>query len=212
MTVDRCKPQARGLARRQAMLDAATELFLDNGFECTSLSDILCRSKGSRSTLYEQFGGKEGLLRAMIEQVTERIWQVIGRDIAPAPLTEEALVDLGIRFLQAALAPDAIACFRIIAAEGRRVPEIAELFFDRGPRMVKRLLSERFRESLETRDGAATPDEMAQVFVGSVLGVFHAHHALGLTPLHDDAEIEAHARVAVRIFLDGVGRPRSERA
>lgn len=209
----RCKPQARGLARRQAMLDAATELFLENGFEHTSLSDIVSRSKGSRSTLYEQFGSKEGLLRTMIEQVTGRVWEAFREgDIATASRVEDALIDLGISFFRAALAPDAIACFRIIAAEGRRIPEIAELFFERGPRTIERLLAERFQESLETRDGTGTPHEMARVFLGAVLGTIHAHHVLGLTPVYGDAEIEAQARVAVRIFLNGVGRHHPDRA
>lgn len=200
------KTQARGLARRQAMLDAATELFLEQGFERTSLSDIISRSKGSRSTLYEQFGNKEGLLRTMVEEVTSQIWQVIGTD-DEGLFTEEGLVDLGMRFLGAALEPRAVAVFRILSTESHRVPEITQLFFERGPRTAERLVAERFQASLRTQSHIGTPEQLGQIFLGAVLGVFHAHAVLGLPYFHTEADVEAHVRVAVRVFLNGASRP-----
>src|SRR5262245_3793367 len=55
---------SRGEARRQAMLQAAGELFLEHGFEGTSVSDVVKRSGGSLATLYAWFGSKEGLFEA----------------------------------------------------------------------------------------------------------------------------------------------------
>ena len=59
-----CGP--RGDARRRAILDAAWTLFLEKGFERTTLGDIIALSGGSRSTLYEQFGDKDGLFETAI--------------------------------------------------------------------------------------------------------------------------------------------------
>ncbi len=204
------KPHSRGLARRQAMLDAATELFLEKGFESTSLSDIVSRSKGSRSTLYQQFGNKEGLLRAMVEEITGQVWQVIGSDEDVGPFTEEGLVDLGMRFLRAALAPRAIAVFRILVADGHRVPEIIKFFFDSGPRTVERLLARRFHDNLRSRDDVGTPEELGRVFLGMVLGALHTRKVLGLPCDDTDADVERHARIAVRIFLDGISHHQVE--
>ncbi len=53
----------RGRQRRRAMLDAATQAFLEHGFEGTTLDMVIERAGGSRGTLYSSFGGKEGLLR-----------------------------------------------------------------------------------------------------------------------------------------------------
>lgn len=194
------------------MLDAATELFLEKGFERTSLSDIVSRSKGSRSTVYEQFGNKEGLLRAMIEDVTADIWTVIGDDDEDAPFTEAGLVDLGCRFASAALAPRAIAVFRILASEGVRQPEISNFFFERGPRTIERLLADRFRNALHPQNAVGTPEQLGQVFLGAVLGVLHSHSVLGLSPIQNGADIQAHVRVAVRIFLEGIGWPKTKTA
>lgn len=200
------KPLSRGLARRQAILDAATELFLEQGYNRTSLSDIVSRSKGSRSTLYDYFGNKEGLLRAMIEDVTTDIWKVVGND-GDTPFTEDGLTLMGCRFVNAALEPRALAVFRILSLEGLRLPEIAEFFFERGPRTAERLLAARFAENLHHMDTIGTPEQLAQIFLGAVLGVFHPYKVLGL-PFHlSEADIESHVRRAVRVFLRGIGEP-----
>lgn len=51
--------------RREAFLDAAEWLFLEQGFDRTSLAQIVGRSGGSLATLYELFGNKQGLLHAI---------------------------------------------------------------------------------------------------------------------------------------------------
>ncbi|SEH56910.1 transcriptional regulator, TetR family [Magnetospirillum fulvum] len=203
----KAKPQGRGMARRQAMLDAARELFLEKGFECTSLSDIVERSKGSRSTLYDQFGSKDGLLRALVEGITSTVWELLGDETGPCTFCEAGLIELGGRFVRAALAPDNIAVYRILVAEGHRVPEIAELFFNTGPRTLERRLAERFRAALSVREDAGSPDEIAQIYLGAMLGDLHVRQVLGLVPHWSDEQIDSHVRIAVGIFLDGVGRP-----
>ena len=54
-------------ARRRAFLDAAMQLFMEKGYGATSLHDVVSRSGGSLSTLYEMFGNKAGLFRELIE-------------------------------------------------------------------------------------------------------------------------------------------------
>lgn len=201
------KSQTRGQARRKAMLAAATELFLEKGFERTSLSDIVDRSKGSRSTLYEQFGGKEGLLRAMIEEATARVWHAARWDDVPATLAEDGLVEMGGRLVRAVTAPEAVAVYRIVVAEGHRIPDIAALFFDSGPRILKDEMSRRIKLA---QAGGNLADEsaeaVAQIFFGTVLGDFHLRAALGVTPDLEDDTVARHVRIAVRIFLDGIRR------
>ena len=51
------------------MLSAATELFLRDGYDQTSIDAILVRSGGSKATLYAYFPTKEDLFRAVIDSV-----------------------------------------------------------------------------------------------------------------------------------------------
>lgn len=199
-----CKPLTRGESRRQAMLTAATELFIEKGFERTTLSDIVSRSKGSRSTLYEQFGNKEGLLRAMIEDISNDIWATICDPERPLPFTEEALIDLARRFVRTAMSIPAVSVFRILVAEGPRLPEIALFFLERGPRRIEKMLAERFRVALKDQDTAGTPEQLAQVFLGSVMGVFHSYKVVGQYTEEIEEKMNSHIPMAVRFFMNGV--------
>src|SRR3546814_4201594 len=68
--MDRSSPRER---RQSAILDAAESLFLEQGYERTSLAEIVKRSGGSLATLYELFGNKQGLLRAIADRKSTRL-------------------------------------------------------------------------------------------------------------------------------------------
>lgn len=51
--------------RREAILEAAETCFIEQGYDRTSLADIVKLSGGSLMTLYELFGDKQGLLHAV---------------------------------------------------------------------------------------------------------------------------------------------------
>lgn len=63
----------RGRATRQQLVDAATELFADRGYEGTSIEAVLERVKMSRGSLYHHFPGKEALFEAVVESVHARV-------------------------------------------------------------------------------------------------------------------------------------------
>jgi AcrR family transcriptional regulator len=70
LRIHRLEPQsARGRARLAKILDAAADLFLEVGYEQTSIDAILLRSGGSKSTLYAYFPTKQDLFRAVIDSV-----------------------------------------------------------------------------------------------------------------------------------------------
>lgn len=197
-------PCGRGEKRRQALLDAATALFLSQGFERTSLSDIVTMAKGSRSTLYQFFGNKEGLLRAMVEEETRTIAEAVGAEDLALAFTEEGLVALATSFVRAILAPRAVAVFRILATEGDRLPDISAAFFQCGPRAIERRLAERFRRALPPLAVQASAEQLVQVFLGAVIGSFHPRHLLGLKAAPPVCDLDAHVRLAVRVFLHGI--------
>lgn len=187
------------------MLEAATALFLEKGYEGVSLSDIVERSGGSRTMLYEQFGNKEGLLKAMVERATTRTWQAVDWDPVSSVNAEAALRDLGRRFLQAVLADDAVATFRIIVTEARRMPGLAAFFFEHGPKRVQARLTAWFVAAAAAGlVRAEQPEALARVFVGGVFADLHLRRVLGLAAGYSEAEIEAHLTIAVSAFVDGV--------
>src|SRR4051812_15565391 len=94
---------SRGEARRAGILSAARDVFLERGFEGATLDEIVRRAGGSRTTIYEQFGGKEGLFAAIIANVCEEV-------VAPLLVEEggdleQTLYLTGRRFLAVIMSP-----------------------------------------------------------------------------------------------------------
>jgi len=60
--------------RRELIITAATERFLEEGFSSVSVADIASRVGMSKKTLYVHFaGGKEEILRAVMDRILEEI-------------------------------------------------------------------------------------------------------------------------------------------
>jgi AcrR family transcriptional regulator len=67
------KRAAQGRATRGQLIDVATGLFAEHGYEATSIEAVLAATEVSRGALYHHFAGKEALFRAVLEGVSERV-------------------------------------------------------------------------------------------------------------------------------------------
>src|SRR5258705_5325413 len=67
------KPRLDRDARREAILDVAQEVFLEEGFAAASMSTIAARLGGSKGTLYNYFRSKDELFKAYVER--RCLWQ-----------------------------------------------------------------------------------------------------------------------------------------
>jgi AcrR family transcriptional regulator len=198
---------SRAQARHQAILAAATQLFLEKGYERTSLSDVVALAKGSRSTLYDLFGNKEGLLRAMVKDSCSQVWQTVEALTETSTAGEQELVELGTQFALAVLSPNAVAVYRIMIAEARHIPDMASFFFDLGPGIVKERISRWIQASRpEAKLDYEHADTMTSIFLGSLLGDFQHRVLIGLVESYPVEEVRARVQIAVKIFLDGIGR------
>ena len=67
------KRAAQGRATRGQLIEVATSLFADHGYEGTSIEAVLTAAGVSRGALYHHFAGKEALFTAVLEALSERI-------------------------------------------------------------------------------------------------------------------------------------------
>lgn len=65
---DSSKRRAAARARQEAVLDAARDLFLRQGFAATTISAVAESAGVSAETVYKSFGGKAGLVEALYRQ------------------------------------------------------------------------------------------------------------------------------------------------
>lgn len=63
----------KGLATRQRIIEVATRLFTNPGYEATSIETILESCALSRGALYHHFAGKDELFQAVFEAIEEEI-------------------------------------------------------------------------------------------------------------------------------------------
>lgn len=198
-----CGP--RGLARRQAILTAARRLFIEKGFEKTTLSDIIAVAGGSRATLYEHFGDKEGLFRAIMEEDNAMILSGLAPAQADDRVTPEAgLTAFALHLVKALLNEETTGTVRILISEGDRVPDIAEAFFRIGPENAIRRLAEYLQRlsdngTLKIEDPAAA----AQAFLGMVTGNLLIRRLILPQSAPAIPDLDRYVRQAVRLFLNG---------
>ena len=79
---------------RQRLLDAAAELFAERGVEGSSVDAIAERADRTSGAVYDHFGGKDGLLFALLEGWVDDVAVVIGAELATATTLDERLASI----------------------------------------------------------------------------------------------------------------------
>jgi AcrR family transcriptional regulator len=79
------KRAAQGRATREQLIEVATRLFADNGYEDTSVEDVLAAAGVSRGALYHHFAGKDALFEAVVESVEASVMTALMAAGAEAP-------------------------------------------------------------------------------------------------------------------------------
>jgi len=115
--------------KRAVILAAATELFLELGYDRTSLARIAEQSGVSRATLFKQFPTKA----ALFEAIVAASWATADDMGAPAPGDiVRGLRAVGRRYAALLGDPRMTDLFRIVIAELPRFPEVARAQFAQG--------------------------------------------------------------------------------
>jgi AcrR family transcriptional regulator len=192
-------------ARREAILDVAQEVFLEEGFAAASMSTIAARLGGSKGTLYNYFKSKDDLFNAYVER--RCLWQTeaVGLKLDETPL--QAINRVARAFLTFVTDDLTQRNFRLIVAEAERAPHISRTFYETGPaRGIQRtaaFLSELEAHGLLKLDGDA--EGAAIDFLGLVQYRHFKARLCNYIPALSAAQIDAEAARAVRTFLRAYG-------
>lgn len=123
----------KGLARRDKIVDTATELFLEQGYDAVTIDEIVRVVGGSKSSLYKNFGGKEGLLSESVQHICAGFLRAID-DLDVSSLSpEDGLRVLGATLMRTLLEDRHVAFQRLVIAVSGRFPELARTWFESGP-------------------------------------------------------------------------------
>jgi len=164
-----CKPAGRPRAadreaRLQDLIATSAQLFLQHGYGKVSLEMIAREAHVAVRTIYVKFGGKVGLLNAIIESGRERYFGNMGAlENDPRPL-EQVLADFCARLVELITTPSVVNLNRMVIAEAKTHPEIAATFNHAGPGLTRELLGRFFaRPEIKARFRPEVPHEMLAV-------------------------------------------------
>ena len=188
--------------RREAILGAAHALFVEKGFEATTLNDIVGRSGGSLATLYDLFDNKPGLLRAMVCERCVSIGGALDRAIATRRPYKEALRAIAEEMLDRFLDPTYIGLFRVVVAQCAAHSDLARQIYDAGPAVCLAKGAEYFETQMEAGTMADDdPIAVSTMFFQMVCGQFHTQLVFSLQGMLSAEERARHLDYVLPIFV-----------
>src|SRR5579864_879732 len=128
--------QTRTARKRRAILDAATTLFLRDGYLATSMDQIAAAASVSKQTVYKQFADKQSLFREIVTGTVAQVADPVAEQVASLRDSRDLEADLrslGRALLAQVIQTRVMQLRRLVIAEAGRFPELGRLFYERGP-------------------------------------------------------------------------------
>jgi TetR/AcrR family transcriptional regulator of autoinduction and epiphytic fitness len=113
---------------REAIVAAAGRLFLGRGFGAVSMDELAEAAAVARRTLYNQFASKEEIFREMLARLSSQLEKAFPPGIETKGNVEDVLRLVGQQILQLHKYPQYLGFLRMVAADSRQFPWIADAF------------------------------------------------------------------------------------
>jgi AcrR family transcriptional regulator len=201
----------RGALKRAAILDAAGQVFLANGYVGTSMDEIAAVAGVSKQTVYKHFADKETLFHELITATVNGT----GIEVANEPLLpgdrpfDEELRLFARRLLRGVMQPRVVRLRRVVIGEASRFPGLGQAFYDLGLARTIDMLSAALVDLVG--DGILDVDDpglAAEQLIWLVLSI-PLNRAMLLGDDHGikPKDLDRYADVGVKTFLAAYSRP-----
>lgn len=191
----------------QTIVDAAYDLFVELGFQGTTLDKVAQRAKISKLSIYRRFENKEALFSAAI---TARC-----QEFAPQAFiegldgsAEEQLMAVGSSLLRTLLSPDVRGVEAMIMADKANQKSSSKLHYEAAPVHVLAQIEALLRR-LHAKTLLSVPDPVQSARLFAAL--FKGSDLLMIARFDEaraEADIEPYCRSAVALFIAAHGGPR----
>lgn len=195
-------------ARLYNLLHTAGMLFLQKGYGKVSLEMIAREAHVAVRTIYVKFGGKVGLLKAIITRGRARFFDgMVDLGTDPRP-PREVLAEFCRRFLQLISTPDFASLYRMVMSEAKSQPELADAFYQAGPCQTREQLARFFSRA----DVAAllpadlSPAQLATHLLNCVMGDQMTPMLFPRDTPPTQDEVDQQVEQGLNLFFHGVSR------
>ena len=200
---DTVRERAEQTPKQRGIADAATRLFMAQGYADVSM-DAIARAAGvSKATLYAYFASKERLFASLVGEACRVSGPASVVELADGEADVRAtlgtLADRTLRFM---LEEKSLAIYRVVIAEAARFPELGRAFYERGPAVSRRsLIAWLERQMAAGKLRSADPGLAAEQFMGLLRTHLQMRALLGIDPGPTEDEIRTTAQAAVDTFM-----------
>jgi TetR/AcrR family transcriptional regulator, mexJK operon transcriptional repressor len=207
------RPRRAGrLASGGAIREAAAAVFLEKGYQGTSMDEIAAAAQVSKQTIYTHFANKEELFADLVLGNVERVDEFVStmvRTVEDAGDIESGIQQLARRYIRLVVRPDVLRLRRLVLGEVGRFPDLARTYYERVPGRVIAALTELFKELAEQgKLRVDDPDLTAQHFAWLTLGVpLDRGMFYPIEETIRDIDLDRMADAAAGVFIAAYGSP-----
>jgi AcrR family transcriptional regulator len=209
------RPKSSGLPkveeeriRLTLLLDAATEVFFEMGYEAASTAEIAARAHSSKRALYARFASKEELFLAVIDYRTAKIADRVTELFQEDRPIREVLLGVARELVQSLFSKEHIALMRLVYAQALKFPKAAQFLTERGPdRGISKLAAHLKKRAAIGMLVIPDCQLAAQHFAGLLVGDLVHRVMLGQEVPSSQREMETRTEAAVNAFLAIYARP-----
>ncbi|MGH7119594.1 MAG: TetR/AcrR family transcriptional regulator [Acetobacteraceae bacterium] len=188
--------------KQRDIAEAATRLFMAQGYADVSMDAIAHAAGVSKATLYAYFASKERLFASLLGEACRSSGPssvALADDDADVGATLTTLADRTLHFM---LEEKSLKIYRVVIAEAARFPELGRVFYERGPAASRRNLGAWMERQMAAGHlRSADPGMAAEQFSGLLRTHLQLRALLGISPPPTEAEIRSAAQAAVETFL-----------
>ena len=193
------KRAAQGRATRGQLIEVATRLFAEHGYEGTSIEAVLSAAGVSRGALYHHFAGKEALFEAVVAAVSDQVTLELTEVIRDCADPVEALRTAALAWISLAADP---VIQRVVLVDAPSV-----LGWERWRDMDHGRTLGALQAMLQAvSDGGRLPAELVSPFSHMILAALD-EIALVVARSSDSTTAVAEGRMAVEALIERLLRP-----
>lgn len=192
---------ARQSPKELEILKVASDSFLKNGFEGTSINAMARNSGISKESIYRYFSSKQALFEAVIAKELAEYqdkMEFLEDEIAEQDL-EDALINTAETILNVINSERTLALRRLIFNEVATYPDVGAFYYDTGPEEAYRHLERIFEQHRDRTEFDLA--DLGRYYVGMILHNLMLRRQCGLAAKLDGAEKQALSRKVTRDFL-----------
>lgn len=198
-TLDAPRPQPRASRKRSAVIEAARRVFTEKGYNA-SMEEVAFEAEVSKQTIYNQFGSKEQLFHAMIEDKMSEMAEPI-TTAAPNAHPREVLTRVARLYHTKIIAPDNIKMIRALLHAPNAQAALRDIYAHGPSRFIRT-----FADWLSAQDAAGRlkiPDAVlaAEHFASFTYGHLFMKRLYGVPAPMDLDDIERRVAYVVDAFL-----------